>query len=92
MVGAEDTLNAIWRRLTNREHIGRDDDFFAIGGHPALLMLVGVEIREAFGVELSQRQLFDATTIARQAVLVACGLVERVRRLDPRAADALLAE
>ncbi|HEY4182359.1 MAG TPA: phosphopantetheine-binding protein [Kofleriaceae bacterium] len=91
MPGVGTTLTAIWARLLDIDHIG-DSDFFALGGHPALLMLVGAEIREAFGVELSQRQLFDATTIASQSVLVACALVQRVRDLDPATAESLLAE
>ena len=88
----EGTLIAIWQRVLRRDHIDRHDQFFALGGHPALLMLVGAEIRDAFGVELSQRLLFDGTDIASQAVLVACALLEEVRRLDPAAADRLLAD
>jgi hypothetical protein len=90
--GVEAILAAVWKRVLGREHIGRHDNFFALGGHPALLMLVGAEIRETFGVELSQRDLFDGTDIASLAVLVACALVERVRRLEPAAAERLLAE
>ena len=85
-------LTAIWRRMLGREHIGRLDNFFALGGHPALLMLVGAEVREAFGVELAQRELFDGTNIASLALLVACALVERVRRIEPAAAERLLSD
>lgn len=91
-VSVEDELTAIWQRLLHQDRIGRHDDFFALGGHPALLMLVGAEIRETFGVELSQRRLFDGTDIASLAVLVACALVERVRSIDPEAADRMLVE
>ncbi|MEP7338035.1 MAG: amino acid adenylation domain-containing protein [Acidobacteriota bacterium] len=60
----EELLAGIWSQLLNIDRIGRNDNFFNLGGHSLLATQVMTRLREAFGVELPLRSLFDLPTIA----------------------------
>ncbi|MBD1913465.1 MULTISPECIES: non-ribosomal peptide synthetase [unclassified Leptolyngbya] len=63
----EATLAQIWAGVLGLQHIGIDDDFLELGGHSLLATQVMSRIRDAFGVELSLRCLFDAPTVRQLA-------------------------
>ena len=46
------------------EEISRDDNFFLLGGHSLMGAQLISQLREAFGVEITLRSLFDAPTVA----------------------------
>jgi amino acid adenylation domain-containing protein len=50
--------------LLKLDAIGRNDNFFLLGGHSLLGAQMIAQLREIFGVEISLRSLFDAPTVA----------------------------
>jgi amino acid adenylation domain-containing protein len=66
----EERLAAIWGEVLGSGQVGIDDDFFSLGGHSLRATRVATRIRDAFGVDLTVRDLFEATTIRQLAVLV----------------------
>jgi amino acid adenylation domain-containing protein len=66
----EERLAAIWGEVLGTGEVGIDDDFFSLGGHSLRATRVATRIRDAFGVELTVRDLFESTTIRQLAMLV----------------------
>jgi acyl carrier protein len=66
-------LAAIWSSVLGIEQIGLDDNFFELGGHSLLLPQIINGLRQALGIELPVRQLFEHTTIASLAELIDSG-------------------
>jgi amino acid adenylation domain-containing protein len=66
----ERVMAEIWQFSLGVERVGVKDDFFALGGHSLLAMRVVSRVREAFGVELLVRSVFEAPTVAKLAEAV----------------------
>ncbi len=67
----EDAIAAIWRRVLERDDIGRDDDFFDLGGDSLSTLRLMFGIEEALGRELPVTLIYAAPTIASLAAAVA---------------------
>jgi amino acid adenylation domain-containing protein len=61
----EELLAGLFRQLLGRRSVGRDDDFFALGGHSLLGTQLIARVREAFRIDLPLRTFFEAPTVAR---------------------------
>ncbi len=60
-------LLGIFREALGTEALGPQDDFFALGGHSLLAMQVLARARQALGVDVPVRKLFEAPTAAALA-------------------------
>ena len=66
----EHALAAIWRQLLNLDRVGVHDNFFELGGHSLIATQVVSRVRDALGVELPLRSLFEQPTIAGLAARI----------------------
>ncbi len=83
---AEEVVAAIWSEVLGLSRVGALDNFFELGGHSLLAVRVIARLRDAFGVELPLRKLFEAPTVA----LLAAHVEERRRGAAEPAAPALV--
>jgi non-ribosomal peptide synthase protein (TIGR01720 family) len=65
----EQTLADIWSELLGVEKIGRDDNFFDLGGDSVVSIQIIVRARQA-GLQLTAKQVFEHQTIADLAAVV----------------------
>jgi amino acid adenylation domain-containing protein len=70
---AEELLATIWIEVLGIQRVprvGAHQDFFELGGHSLLATQVASRIREAFGVDLPLRRIFEASTLSAMAAAV----------------------
>ena len=70
----EQALAGIWAEVLELERVGLDDDFFELGGHSLLATRIVSRARQAFGVELPLRSLFEARRLEAFAAWVSQAL------------------
>jgi acyl carrier protein len=63
----EEILAGIWSEVLRVERVGVNDNLFELGGHSLLATQIVSRVREAFGIELPLRSLFESPTIGRMA-------------------------
>jgi amino acid adenylation domain-containing protein len=67
----EQAVAKIWGQILGLDGLGAHDDFFELGGHSLMAAQVVSRIRDSFGVELPIRALFDSSSVAEFAEVVA---------------------
>ncbi|MFF0544460.1 non-ribosomal peptide synthase/polyketide synthase [Nocardia thailandica] len=60
---AEETVAAAFAEVLGRERVGRDDDFFDLGGNSLLATRLTARIGADLGARLPVRQLFDTSVV-----------------------------
>ena len=78
----EDALLSIVRELLHNDQVGREDDFFLVGGHSLLGTELVMRARKAFGVKISVHDLFEAGTVAQLAVQIEELILEDIDSLS----------
>ena len=73
----EGVLAGIWAEVLRADRVGRDDDFFGLGGDSLRAIRVMARIRDLLGVELPVVRLFESS------LSELAGEVERWRRAAP---------
>ncbi|VEN73033.1 hypothetical protein EPICR_100079 [Candidatus Desulfarcum epimagneticum] len=76
----EKTLAEIWANVLEVKVIGVNDDFFTLGGHSMLGVMLASRVLESFGVELPLTAVFEYPTVAKMADLIE---IELISMLDP---------
>ena len=66
----EQWLASLWQELLDVETVGRHQHFFELGGHSLLVTKLLARIRTETGVQVPLAEVFEATTVARQAELL----------------------
>ncbi|OUS05847.1 hypothetical protein A9Q81_03635 [Gammaproteobacteria bacterium 42_54_T18] len=66
----EQQIADIWCQVLGLSRVGISADFFSVGGHSLLATQVIARIRQAFGIELSVRALFENSTIETLVVAI----------------------
>jgi len=77
----EKQLQKIWQEIFESEHIGIDDDFFAIGGHSLRAAVMISKIHQTFNITLPLGEVFKSTTIKALAEYINSEDVVRNREL-----------
>jgi len=63
----EELLSAIWAEVLDLEQVGVEDAFLDLGGHSILAAQVQARLAEVFPFEVSLRDLFETSTVAKLA-------------------------
>ncbi|MBW4524588.1 MAG: amino acid adenylation domain-containing protein [Phormidium tanganyikae FI6-MK23] len=66
----EITLLEIWKDLLRLKQVTIHDNFFELGGHSLLATQMTSRVRDAFGLELPLKNVFEAPTIAQLAPIL----------------------
>jgi acyl carrier protein len=81
----EESLAAAWSEVLGVDRVGRDDDFFDLGGHSLIAVRMLARVQEQLGVELPLGTVFEYPTVRELAVAL-------TRQLLGEAGDDELAE
>jgi len=73
----EKRLAAIWQEALGLDRVGRDDDFFEIGGHSLLAVKILAKTRDAFGIDFPLDRAMEAARLSSAAAVIASLLEEQ---------------
>ncbi|WP_437786897.1 FkbM family methyltransferase [Sorangium sp. So ce1097] len=73
----EAQLAASWQRLLSLERVGRDDDFFTLGGNSLVASRLLFRIFKDFRVNVPLRRLYEVRTLAGIAAVIRAMVAEK---------------
>ncbi|MGH8491179.1 MAG: amino acid adenylation domain-containing protein, partial [Gammaproteobacteria bacterium] len=79
----EELLAGIWAEVLGHTRVGRQDNFFALGGHSLRAIQVVARVRDTLGVELAVRGVFESPTVAELSAAVEAARQEQRLPLPP---------
>jgi acyl carrier protein len=77
--------------LLQVQAVGREENFFLLGGHSLLGAQLLVRVRDSFGVDLSLRTLFDLPSVAGLSSEIEQRLMASLAAMSDAEAERLLA-
>jgi hypothetical protein len=77
---AEEAVAYVWRDVLGVPRVGRQDDFYALGGRSLLLPRVRHRLEQELGVRLSLASLLERTTAAALALAAEELLLDELER------------
>lgn len=83
----EQRVGEILAKLLDLDEVGRDDNFFFLGGHSLLGMQLVTRLRDVFGVEVSLKCLFDHPTVAQLSQEIEQLLVAKLNAMTEEEAE-----
>lgn len=83
----EEKLLFLMREILKNNSVQPQDNFFLAGGHSLLAMQLVMRVRDAFGIDMTLRQLFESPTVERLAVLVETILIANISSLTDEEAE-----
>lgn len=73
----ENELAVIWKNVLHAEHIGKNDNYFELGGDSLLATQLNAEINKKFDIELSLEMIFSNPVFEEQAIRIASMLEDQ---------------
>ncbi|MEI8370081.1 MAG: amino acid adenylation domain-containing protein, partial [Planctomycetia bacterium] len=86
--GTELRVALLWRSLLRGPAPGRNDDFFALGGHSLMAMRLVAAIQREFHVRLPVTTVFETRTLSRLAAAIDGAVAEGAERTAAGGASA----
>ena len=87
----EEQVTSILATLLRVDRVGREENFFQMGGHSLLGAQVIAQVRDVFGVELSLRSLFDHPTAQEMSAEIERLILTKLAAGPAQNAQSLLA-
>ncbi|WP_327000779.1 amino acid adenylation domain-containing protein [Dactylosporangium sp. NBC_01737] len=73
----EEAIAAVWQAVLGVPRIGRDDDFFAAGGHSLLMLKVVEQLQRRHGLAVTFRDLLTGRTVRGIAAALGTGAAQQ---------------
>ncbi len=81
--GVADTIRGIWQDLLGLDQVELEDNFFKLGGDSLLATQLIAKLRQATGVAIRLRMVFETPTLAALAAVIAAARTDQTLERPP---------